>query len=198
MARIIAGRRGAQKLRSRLKITGRCTRRAFCGNVTAGLNTEGKLMRFGGIVSVVAVLACSAAAWAQAWNVYTNRDNFFTVNLPGEPKMTEVPYKTLKGTNLTARVFTATTPATSILAGTYKVTVVDYTNAKDEIMTADDQAVDAIKAKGTVKYEGINNLDLHLSHRLTVETATTRILAEILVAQNNRLYITEAATPLNV
>jgi hypothetical protein len=61
-----------------------------------------------------------------------------------------------------------------------------------------EHAAKAINARGTVKYDGLNNLDLHLSRRLTVETANNRILAEILVAENNRLYVTEAETPLNV
>jgi hypothetical protein len=109
-----------------------------------------------------------------------------------------MPYKTAKGTNLTARVFTAVAPPGSRLTGTYTVTVVDYTNAKDEISTAVEQARNAMRAKGTVKYDGLNNIDLHLSRRLTVETPTTRLLFEILMAANNRLYITQAETPLNV
>jgi len=156
-------------------------------------------MRFVGlVVPAVVAAAVAGAAWAQAWDVYTNRANFFTVNLPGTPVETTAPYRTAKGTNLTAHVFTATAPASSILAGTYKVTVVDYTSAKDEIPMAVEHAAKAVTARGTVKYDGLNNLDLHLSRRLTIETAMTRILAEILVAENDRLYITEAETPLNV
>ena len=154
-------------------------------------------MRFVGFVAVI-VAGLSGAAWAQAWDVYTNRENFFTVNLPGTPVETQTPYKTAKGTNLTAHVFAATAPSSSILGGTYKVTVVDYSNAKDEIPMAVEHAAMALRARGTVKYDGLNNLDLHLSRRLTMETGTNRILAEILVADNNRLYITEAETPLNV
>ena len=63
--------------------------------------------------------------------------NFFQVNLPGEPAVTEVPYHTVKGTNLTARVFTATADPSSITAGTYKVTVVDYTSAQNELRRRD-------------------------------------------------------------
>ncbi len=161
------------------------------------MTMKGELMRFVGLVAAAAIVI-SGAAWAQAWDVYVDRENFFSVNLPGTPTATETPYRTAKGTNLTARVFTATAPAGSILAGIYKVTVVDYAKATDEISMAVDQAAKAINAKGTVKYDGLNNLDLHLSRRLTVETAATRILAEILVAENNRLYITEAETPLTV
>lgn len=155
-------------------------------------------MRFAGLVPAIAALFISSAACAQNWDVYVNRDNFFSVNLPGEPKATETPYKTAKGTALTAHVFTAVAPPGSRLSGTYTITVVDYTKAKDELSTAVDQAREMVKAKGTTKYDGLNNIDLHLSRRLTIETGTTRILAEILVAANDRLYITQAETPLNV
>ena len=150
------------------------------------------------LVPAVAALFLSGAVYAQTWDTYVNRDNFFSINLPGEPTVTDAPYKTAKGTTLMARVFTAVSPPGTRLAGKYTVTVVDYSSAKGEIPTAVEQAENAIRAKGTVKYEGINNIDLHLTKRLTVETATTRTLAEILMAANNRLYITQAETALNI
>ena len=151
-------------------------------------------MRFVSLVPAVVALLLSGAASAQSWDVYTNQENFFSVNLPGTPTATQAPYKTPKGKDLTARVFTTAIPPGSRLSGTYTVTVVDYTNAMDEINTAVEHASDAIRAKGTVKYDGIENLDLHASRRLTVETPTTRFLAEVLFAANNRLYITQSQT----
>jgi hypothetical protein len=56
-----------------------------------------------------------------------------------------------------------------------------------------------MRMKGTVKYDGQNMLDNHRSWRLTVETpAKTLLLGEILAAENGRLYISEAETPMNV
>jgi hypothetical protein len=98
---------------------------------------------------------------------------------------------------LPARVFTATAPAGSITAGTYKVTIVDYSNALNELGDAVEQARAAIKAKGTVKYDEVNDLDRHREWRMTVETPTTRILASTLLAANNRLYITEGENALS-
>lgn len=118
-------------------------------------------MRFGaGLYALATAVVFSAPAWAQAWDVYTNRESFFTVNLPGNPTVTEAPYRTAKGTALTARVFTATASASSILAGTYTVTVVDYSNAQNEFSTAVAEAAKSVSAKGAVKYDGLNNLDL--------------------------------------
>jgi hypothetical protein len=156
-------------------------------------------MRLAGIFAALMGLFISSAANAQAWGEYINREHFFTVNFPGDPVETTAPYKTQKGTTLTARTFTAHAAPDSILAGRYALTVVDYNSAKDELATAIEEAAAAMRMKGTVKYDGQNMLDNHRSWRLSVETpAKTLILGEILVAENGRLYIAEAETALNV
>jgi hypothetical protein len=155
-------------------------------------------MRSVSLIPAIVALFLSSTASAQVWEEYVNRENFFQVNFPGEPTMTEVPYRTVKGTNLTARVFTATAPSSSITAGTYKVTVVDYSNAQGELGDAIEQARQAMLAKGAVKYDGRENLDMHRSWRVTVETPNSRILGEILIAANNRVYIVEGETPINL
>ena len=159
-------------------------------------------MRFARLVPVipaVAALFISGAAFAQARDAYVNRENYFTVNFPGDPAVTEVPYKTVKGTNLTARIFTAQAPAGSIQSGTYRVTVVDYTNAKGELADAIEQARRSVLAKGRPKYDAVNNIDMHRGWAITVETPNkTNILGQVVLAANNRLYLTEAETPINI
>ena len=155
-------------------------------------------MRFAYLI-VAAALLVSGAASAQSWDSYVNRENFFSVNLPDDPTVKEMPYKTVKGTNLTARVFTAVVPPGSRSSGTYTVTVVDYSNAKGEIPDAMEQARKAIIAKGTPKYDAVNNQDMHRGWALTVETPDRRrIMGQIIIAANNRIYIAEAETPMNV
>jgi hypothetical protein len=73
-------------------------------------------MRLACFIPAVAALFISGAAYAQTWDSYVNRENFFSINLPGEPAVKEAPYKTVKGTNLTARVFTAVAPAGETVA----------------------------------------------------------------------------------
>ena len=58
----------------------------------------------------------------------------------------DVPYKTAKGTNLTAHVFTAVAPADTLLAGTYSVTVVDYSSALSELPMAMQEAAATMRA----------------------------------------------------
>ena len=147
------------------------------------------------IPAIVAAFLATAAS-AQVWEEYVNREDFFQVNFPGEPTVNQIQYKTVKGTTLPAKVFTATAPAGSVTAGTYRVTVVDYNTAQGELGDAIEQARQAILAKGTAKYDARENLDMHRSWRITVETPTTRILGEILIAANNRVYIVEGETPI--
>ena len=75
--------------------------------------------------------------------------------------------------------------------------MVDYNSAKGELGTAIEEAAARFRSVGKLTYDAVNMLDNHRSWRQTVETANERILTEILVAQNNRLYISEAATALN-
>jgi hypothetical protein len=151
-------------------------------------------MRFVSLIPAVLALSLSGAAHAQ-WSEYVNRADFFTVNFPDEPKMAEVPYKTAKGTELKAHIYTADAAANSIQSGTYSMTVVDYSSALPDLPTAIQEAAAAIRAKGTPKYDAAGNIDQMASWRMTVETADNRrIMAEILVAANNRLYISQANT----
>jgi hypothetical protein len=154
-------------------------------------------MRSVSLIPALVALFLSSAASAQVWQEYVNRENNFQINFPSEPTTSESQYRTVKGTMLPARVFTAVAPAGSITAGTYKVTVVDYSNALSELGDAVEQARSAIKAKGTTKYDEVNDLDRHREWRMTVETPTTRILASTLIAANNRLYIAEGETALS-
>ena len=157
----------------------------------------GRPMRFLSLIPALLALIVSTAASAQDWGEYSNRENFFTVNFPGDPAETTIPYKTTKGPTLTAHVFTAVAPADTLRAGTYMVTVVDYSSVPDEIPAAVEQAAAAIRAKGTAKYDAAGNIDQMRSWRMTVETADKhRILAEILTAANNRLYIVQADTAI--
>jgi hypothetical protein len=151
-------------------------------------------MRLMSLIPAVAVLFISGAASAQTWSEYVNRGDFFSVNLPGDPTEQDISYKTPKGTSLPAHVYTATDAK-----GTYSMTVVDYNSAPGEIATAVDDAVKMIRMKGTPKYDEVNMLDMHRSWRITVETPDKRrLLGEVLVADNKRLYISQADTALNV
>ena len=155
-------------------------------------------MRFVSLIPAAVALFVGGAAYAQAWDIFTSREDFFAINLPGEPKVTTSQYKTAKGTTLPAKRFEADAPAGSILAGKYVLTVVDYNTAKGELGTAIEEAAARYRTMGKMTYDAVNMLDNHRSWRQTIDSPTQRILTEILVAKNNRLYISEATTALNI
>ena len=152
-------------------------------------------MRFAKLMPAAFVLAFAGAAFAQAeWAEFVDRADHFTVNMPGEPTKADLQYKTAKGTTLAAHVYSA-----KDRRGEYYMTVVDYRNASDEERaSAIKEASDMVRAKGKPTYDERCNLDGHTSQRITVETPNgRRRLAEILMSNDKRLYISESETALN-
>ena len=144
--------------------------------------------------AMVAGLMAGPALAQAVWAEFVDRAEHFTINLPGDPKVEPITYKTAKGTSLPAKVYTA-----QDARGTYKVTVVNYATATGETPTAMEEASKTIRAKGEVKYDAQENIDRIKDQRISVVLAgnTHRLLSEVLLHQN-RLYITEAETPVNV
>lgn len=155
-------------------------------------------MRRIGVIPAVVALFLSGAAYGQVWAEYENLQDLFAVNFPGDPVKTTSTFKTSKGTTLPANVYTAEAPASSITAGKYIVTVVNYSSAPTEgAQTALDDAAKQILARGESKYDGVEHTEQIRSRRLTVETETKRWLAEIMFHEG-RLYIIEADTAIDV
>jgi hypothetical protein len=145
------------------------------------------------IPTAALALLVSGAALAQAeWAEFVDRADHFTVNFPGDPMKADTTFKTVKGTSLPGHVYTA-----EDRRGRYVMTVIDYKSNADELGTAIEEAAKLVRAKGKVTYDGTSMLDNHKSQRITVETpAQHRILAEILVSADKRLYISESETTL--
>jgi hypothetical protein len=151
-------------------------------------------MRFASLMPAALVLSVAGAAFAQAeWAEFIDRADHFTVNFPGDPQKADTSFKTSKGTTLPGHVYTA-----QDRRGVYRMTVIDYKTAPDEIDTAIEDASKMVRAKGKITYDERNMLDNHRSQRITIETPQMRrLLAEILVSADKRLYISEADTTLN-
>ena len=76
---------------------------------------------------VTAALALSVSvsvpAFAQEWTEFVSREDRFTTNFPGQPRVTDTIYKSQFGADLPARVYSA-----SLGDSRYSMTVVDYRN----------------------------------------------------------------------
>jgi len=154
---------------------------------------EENAMRFATLFPAALVLSLAGAAGAQEWAEFVDRADHFTVNMPGDPTKQDIMFKTAKGTTLPEHLYSA-----KDRRGEYYMTVVDYRNASaDEQTSAIKEASDMVRAKGKPAYDAPGNLDGHNSQRITVETPNgRRRLAEILMSNDKRLYISEAETAM--
>jgi hypothetical protein len=80
-------------------------------------------MRLGAIIAAALILTGSAAALAQdqEWAEFSSREDGFTSNFPGPPKISQTTYRSQFGADLPARVYSAT-----LGPSRFSLTVVDY------------------------------------------------------------------------
>jgi hypothetical protein len=77
------------------------------------------------IMAATLTLLFAGLSLAQGWAPYTSKNDSFSVNFPGDPKVQETTYKTEYSITLPARIY-----STAGAAGRYSVTVVDYTDVE--------------------------------------------------------------------
>jgi hypothetical protein len=149
-------------------------------------------MRFASIIPAALALFLSAPAYAQTWGEFTDRQDHFTVNFPGDPKVEPITYKTEKGTPLPAKLYTAK----DARGGEYSITVVNYASAAAEAGTAIAQAAKAIRGKGDVRYDGMEHTNNMKSQRVSVVLpGSGRFLLSETLMDHDRLFILQADTP---
>jgi hypothetical protein len=148
-------------------------------------------MRFASLTPAALALVLSVPAYAQSnWEEFTDREQHFTVNFPGEPKVESITYKTEKGSSLPAKVYSAK----DARGGEYKITVVTY-GTSDEAASAISEAAKAERAKGDVKYDGLEHQNNMKSQRVSVAMPNGRFLLAEALMDHGRLFIIEADTP---
>jgi hypothetical protein len=64
-------------------------------------------MRFTALVAATLTLTLSCPALAQEWIEFTSKEDRFTGNFPGQPKVTQTIYQSQYGADLPARVYSA-------------------------------------------------------------------------------------------
>jgi hypothetical protein len=81
------------------------------------------------LTSTVLLLSISAPLFGQEWIEFASREDRFTCNFPTQPKVTPTMYRSERGADLTARIYSASQGQSR-----YSVTVVDY-NPIERILT---------------------------------------------------------------
>ena len=162
----------------------------------------------------LAVLAASSGTpvVAQDWEEYSNRDDRFTLNVAGQPRVATITWPTEYGMVMPGRVY-------SFARGPerYSLTVIDYTEAEKRYMEKnhppsfrqarywqiDIQAsiqyaatkLFRTRTGAQVTYDAWHYIDLVEGHQLHLTNADrTRTIAGIYLHEN-RLYILEATVP---
>lgn len=151
-------------------------------------------MRFkGAFVVLAAFLPC--AAFAQAWIEYRSQPDHFSVNLPGQPTITEMPYMSEYGATLTARKYVVSAGGIN-----YTVTVVDYRNALslNDLRGAVAFAATALRQRGKVTYDAYAEIDRIPGHQLQITEPNGKRLYAGMNLYDKRLYILVAEAPPNV
>ena len=82
-------------------------------------------MRLIPIIAAVLSLFVACPSSAQGWIEYSNQEDFFTINFPGEPDVQNITYDTEYFITLPGRVYSHDDGVNR-----YSVTVVDYTDAE--------------------------------------------------------------------
>src|SRR5688572_8544703 len=168
-------------------------------------------MRLTGLVLVVLLLS-SPAALAQDWDEYVNREDLFTVNAVGQPKMEPMLWPSEYGLTFPGRVYAFTRGPEK-----YSITVVDYNDAEKryaekahppsfrqamywqiDILASVQYAATRLYRKrlgSTTTYDAWHYIDLVPGHQLHLTNADgTRTIAGIYLHEN-RLYILDATVP---
>lgn len=150
-------------------------------------------------------------AAAQQWSQYRDESEFFAVNFPGEPVITEAPYASEYGATFPSKIYTVEYDDYH-----YSVTVVDFSDAQriyEELPDKTDEAgsrwlwlYDQIggtafaaqnfrKRGGTVTFDAWNHIDFVEGHQIQMTNDDgSRTFAGIYL-HNRRLYILEATVP---
>ena len=157
------------------------------------------------------LLLVAGVAAAQGWRSYVSREDFFSVNFPDEPAVTEISYASEYGATLPARVY-----AVRKGASLHSVTVVDFTDAQriyqelpdrtDEANNAslwlyDQRASVAYAARnfrlrgGEVTYDAWHHIDLVEGHQLQITNQDGSRTYAGMYFHEGRLYIIEATVP---
>lgn len=167
------------------------------------------LVRF---ISAAAIVCSSTLVFAQGWIDYVGRDDRFSVNFPGQPKVEAIEWPGEYGPMFPARVH-------SYEAGgaRYSVTVVDYTNTRaihakmqknqaDELpIYADLDPVGSIQYAATklyrqrpgakVTYDAYHYIDLVSGQQLQLTNADQSRTFVGIYLHDARLYILDATVP---
>ncbi len=154
-------------------------------------------MRFVSLIPAVVAVFVGGAAYAQAWDVYVNRDELLFAQPARRADRDDRTLQDREGHDPDGEEVHGGGARGFASRRHLRADRGRLNNATGELGTAIEEAAARYRAMGKVTYDAVNMLDNHRSWRQTVGRRTQNAsCTEILVARNNRLYISEATTAL--
>lgn len=162
------------------------------------------------LIQLLTTLTLPLLANAQDWQRFVDGDEFFAVNFPGEPKITELLYASEYGGQLPAKIYSLSANGVD-----YRVTVVNYGTDDRSYVRVDDHTDDDFpwlydfrgsityaahnirKRGGKVTFDAWHHIEMVEGHQLQItHDDDSRTYASIyLYKDTGRLYILEAKAP---
>ncbi len=159
---------------------------------------------------LVILLTAPSLVNAQGWQTFVDRDEFFAVNVPGEPDIADVLYDSEWGGHLPAKIYSLTADGVD-----YRITVVNYGTDDTSYVRVDDHTDDDFpwlydfrgsiayaahnirKHGGKVTFDAWHHIEMVEGHQLQItHEDDSRTYASIyLYKDTGRLYILEAKAP---
>ncbi len=153
-------------------------------------------MRIAVYVLTAIILLAPAQALAQDWIEYIDREQRFSVNLPGEPTIEETTIISQRGSPYPAYIYRVNDGQSA-----YMVKVVDYADAivsdvRGSIAwEAWHYRMDARDAGGEITFDGYAQIDRIEGHQLQITNSDQSHTYVAIHLYNRRLYVLEATSP---
>lgn len=168
-------------------------------------------MRLIQLISAACLLVAAATpAWAQEWETFVSREDRFSVNFVGEPKVEAIMWPSEYGATFAGRVYSA-----PVGPSRYSVTVIDYSDAEQrhaeitkhesftdpiywqiDIQASIDYAANKFRQRDAeVTYDAWHYIDLVEGHMLQLTNRDRSRTFVSIYLHENRLYILEATVP---
>jgi hypothetical protein len=161
-------------------------------------------------IALLAFVSTQVSAQLQ-WAEFRDESQFFSVNFPAEPVITDVPYASEYGATFPSKVYTVESDGYF-----YSVTVIDFTDAREIYLELPDKTDEASsqwlwlydqlgatasmarkfrERGGEVTFDAWNHIDFVEGHQLQITNPDqSRTFAGIYL-HHSRLYVLEATVP---
>jgi hypothetical protein len=149
-----------------------------------------RLIRMRRLAFIVAILAASAPAGAQAWEEYEYPDEAFTAAFPAAPKVETTSYKAPGGRLVEARVYSALQAG-----GEFKITVVDMSDTKESGGNVMAYAMFMLSRRGEIQFNIPHATRRVIGRQAIIDEANGSETYVSVFFHDQRLYQIEGTVP---